>query len=342
MTTYSPASQIVERQIEYFNDKKVLIAGEIGDDFALELDKHCHSVTLFTTNYKQYKEISSSSTIHCYFGAQLEEALDIDVILLYWPKAKAEADYLLQMLLSKLKLGVEVCIVGENRSGVKSAEKIFAPYGPLTKYDSARRCSFYWGLSEQKPEPFNLDQWFKEYQITIAGETLTICTLPGVFSHGSLDLGTELLLDTVPKLSGKVLDFGCGAGVIGSALKRQNPGIELEMVDISALAIQSAKKTLQENGLEGKVYPSDVYSDTDKNYRFIISNPPFHAGLKTFYRATETLIQSAPQKLTRSGEMIIVANNFLQYPPIFESAFGHCNEQAKTNKFRILASKNAR
>ena len=44
-------------------------------------------------------------------------------------------------------------------------------------------------------------------------------------------------------LSGKVLDFGCGAGVIGSVMALLNPDIELEMCDISALAVASSKAT---------------------------------------------------------------------------------------------------
>lgn len=47
------------------------------------------------------------------------------MILLYWPKAKAEAEFLLAMLLAKLGPQTEIVVVGENRSGVKSIEKMF-------------------------------------------------------------------------------------------------------------------------------------------------------------------------------------------------------------------------
>jgi 16S rRNA (guanine1207-N2)-methyltransferase len=114
-----------------------------------------------------------------------------------------------------------------------------------------------------------------------------------------------------------------------------NPDIELEMCDISALAVESSKATLAANGLNGRVFASDVYSDCANNYRFIISNPPFHAGLNTSYSATETLLADAPKQLSTSGELIIVANSFLKYPPIIERAFGKCATLNKTNKFCI-------
>ena len=47
--------------------------------------------------------------------------------------------------MAKLGKDTEIVVVGENRSGVKSIEKMFKPYGNVVKYDSARRCSFYWG-----------------------------------------------------------------------------------------------------------------------------------------------------------------------------------------------------
>ncbi len=115
----------------------------------------------------------------------------------------------------------------------------------------------------------------------------------------------------------------------------RNPDIELEMCDISAFAVASSQATLEANGLTGKVFASDVYSDTSKDYQFIISNPPFHSGLDTSYSATETLLAQAPKHLKRSGEMIIVANSFLKYIPIIEQAFGKCATLNKTTKFAI-------
>jgi len=334
----SPASQIVERQIDYFTDQDVLIAGEFLDDIPPKLVENARSVQLYTTNYKQYLAYKDNSSIKAYFCAQLPKDISASLLLLYWPKAKEEVTYLLHMLLNQLGIKTEVCVVGENRSGIKSAQKLFAPYGTLIKFDSARRCGFYYGVCDQIPTAFNIEDWYKSYPVTIQDKNLTIYSLPGVFSHGELDNGTSLLLENLPRLKGKVMDFGCGAGIIGSFMKLCYPDIRLEMTDISALAIASSQKTLQENGLEGQVYPSDIYSDFGNNYKFIISNPPFHAGKNTSYVAAETLISQAPRFLGRSGKLVIVANQFLAYPPLFEETFKQCIQVASTTKFKVLAS----
>ncbi|WP_086981532.1 16S rRNA (guanine(1207)-N(2))-methyltransferase RsmC [Vibrio aphrogenes] len=338
MTTYTAPSQIAQRQLDYFNGKHVLIAGEAEDLFCLELEKHCESVEVFTTHYGYHQQFQRYPQIRSYFGAQLTDDTQADMLLLYWPKAKAEAEYLLAMLMDKLGPQTEICVVGENRSGVKSIEKMFAQYGVIKKYDSARRCSFYWGQATRQAQPFDIQQWFKTYPLTVGETTLTIKSLPGVFSHGEFDKGSELLLSTLPRLSGRTLDFGCGAGVIGCVMATRNPNITIEMCDISALAVESSKATLKENGLTGHVFASDIYSDVSGKYQNLISNPPFHSGLDTNYCAAEQLLSQAPQYLTDSGQMIIVANNFLKYPPIIQQSFGQCETLEKNNKFSIYSA----
>jgi 16S rRNA (guanine1207-N2)-methyltransferase len=335
MSAYIAPSQIAERQLAYFEGKHVLVAGEAEDLFPVELAKHCESVSVFTSNYSYYRQLEGCSTIQRFYGAEFTEETKADLVMLYWPKAKAEAEYLLAMLFAKLGKETEIIVVGENRSGVKSIEKMFAPYGKVVKYDSARRCSFYWGQCFEQPQSFNLQDWFKTYTVNIGEQSLTVKSLPGVFSHGEFDVGSQLLLDTLPKLKGKVLDFGCGAGVLGAVMASRNPDIELEMCDISAFAVASSQATLEANGLTGKVFASDVYSDTAQDYQFIISNPPFHSGLDTSYSATETLLAQAPKHLKRAGELFIVANSFLKYIPIIEQSFGKCATLNKTTKFAI-------
>lgn len=335
MSSYTAPSQIAQRQLAYFADKHVLVAGEAEDLFPIELAKHCLSVDVFTTHYGYYRQLKDNDTVTTHFGAEFTSETQADMVLLYWPKAKAEAEYLLTMLMSKLGPDTEICVIGENRSGVKSVEKMFKPFGLIKKYDSARRCSFYWGQCTEQVAPFVLQDWFKTYSLDVEKTTVTIKSLPGVFSHGEFDAGSQLLIDNLPKLKGKVLDFGCGAGVLGTIMLLKNPEISIDMCDISALAVASSQETLKANALTGQVFASDVYSDTQSDYQFIISNPPFHSGLDTSYNATETLLAKAPGKLNRKGELVIVANSFLRYPPIIEQAFGNCNIKAKTTKFAI-------
>ena len=102
----------------------------------------------------------------------------------------------------------------------------------------------------------------------------------GVFSKDRFDYGTRVLLNSVDvdKLFGNVLDLGCGLGVVGIILGTFNKGINIDMVDINERAIDLAKNNLVLNNVKANVFVSDIYSNIDNKYDFIITNPPIRAG----------------------------------------------------------------
>ena len=102
----------------------------------------------------------------------------------------------------------------------------------------------------------------------------------GVFSKDRFDYGTRVLLNSVDidKLSGNVLDLGCGLGVVGIILGTFNKGINIDMVDINERAINLTKNNLVLNNVKANVFVSDIYSNINNKYDFIITNPPIRAG----------------------------------------------------------------
>ena len=102
----------------------------------------------------------------------------------------------------------------------------------------------------------------------------------GVFSKDKFDYGTRLLLDSIDisKLSGTVLDLGCGIGVVGIILGTINKNINIDMIDINERAISLVRDNLTLNKVKANVFSSDVYSNVDKKYDYIITNPPIRAG----------------------------------------------------------------
>ena len=102
----------------------------------------------------------------------------------------------------------------------------------------------------------------------------------GVFSKDKFDYGTRLLLDSIDisKLSGNVLDLGCGIGVVGIILGTINENINIDMIDINDRAISLVRDNLTLNKVKANVSSSDVYSNVNKKYDYIITNPPIRAG----------------------------------------------------------------
>jgi 16S rRNA (guanine1207-N2)-methyltransferase len=331
----TPASAILARHVDMFSERHILIAGDIQDDFpvnltARQVNIHCHM-------YHHYRRLVNLSKGNVEFSLVPSPELfnHIDTLIYYWPKTKLEAQFQLSALLSQLTLGADIFIVGENRSGVRSAENLLDSFGHINKIDSARRCSLYHFQAETQLA-FNLDEWWQSYSLQ---NSIKVSTLPGVFSASHLDLGSELLLEALlanPKLvKGHVLDLGCGAGVLSAAIGEKNPDLNLNLTDVNAAAIAASKATLIKNNLKGEVFASDVFSDVEGKYDLIISNPPFHDGKETNYFAAQTLISEAKKHLNPTGSLCIVANAFLPYAELLDKAFGHHQILLKTNKFKV-------
>ncbi|MDX5628305.1 MULTISPECIES: 16S rRNA (guanine(1207)-N(2))-methyltransferase RsmC [unclassified Brenneria] len=331
MSALTPASEVILRHSDEFIPRRVLFAGDLQDTLPAEFE--ASDVRVHATQFHHWQQLKGVLKDNVQYGlvADAELAADCDTLIYYWPKSKQEAEFQLFNLLSLMPVGSEIFVVGENRSGVRSAEAMLADVAPLTKIDGARRCGLYHGRIE-KQTAFNLDDWWEEYAI----DGVIVKALPGVFSRDGLDPGSQLLLSTFePHMKGKVLDVACGAGVLAAVLAKQSPKIRLTLSDVSAGALASSRATLAANQLAGEVIASNVYSEINGRFDLIVSNPPFHDGLQTSLQAAEMLIRGAVAHLPIGGRLRIVANAFLPYPALLDAAFGSHEVLAQTGRFKV-------
>jgi 16S rRNA (guanine1207-N2)-methyltransferase len=334
MSAYTPASEMLLRHRDEFVDRHVIFAGDIQDTLLLELETA--GTRVHTQQFHHWQLLEKKLAERASYSLVAAAALlaDCDTLVYYWPKNKPEAQFQLFNLLSLLPLDADIFVVGENRSGIRSVETMLADYCPLKKVDSARRCGFYHGNLKQQPK-FNLDDFYDQYQL----DKLAVTTLPGVFSRDGLDSGSALLLSTFqPHMKGKVLDLGCGAGVLAAALQQLSPKVRLWLVDAHAAAVAASQATLSNNQLQGEVFASNVFSEVTGRFDLIISNPPFHEGRETNLDAATRLIRGAAQHLNTGGELRIVANAFLPYPQLLQEVFGNYKVLAQTGRFRVYQS----
>lgn len=331
MSAFTPASEVILRHSDEFTHRHVLFAGDMQDDLPAQLETA--SSRVHTQQYHHWQNLSHRLGDRASYGlvATREEVEGCDTLIYYWPKNKPEALFQLTNLLSLLPLNCDIFVVGENRSGVRSAEEMIASSAALNKIDSARRCGLYHGRLESQPA-FDAESFRDQYDLA----PLTICTLPGVFSRDDLDIGSALLLTTLkPHTKGKVLDVGCGSGVLSAVLANHSPKVRLTLCDVHAAAIAASKATLAINGFEGEVLASNIFSDITGRFDLILSNPPFHEGRETSLDAAQTLIRGAVKHLNSGGELRIVANAFLPYPQLLDEVFGNHEVLAQTGRFKV-------
>jgi release factor glutamine methyltransferase len=101
---------------------------------------------------------------------------------------------------------------------------------------------------------------------------------------------TELLIEKVLALvgnpatfTGKVLDLGCGSGIIAIVLALELPGAEIVTVDISDKALALAGRNVERHGVSKRVtlVNGDWFSpfNPSDKFDFIVANPPYVSGL---------------------------------------------------------------
>lgn len=324
-----PRSEVLLRQAELFSGE-LLLAGLPADDLLGQLPG-AHG---WSWHAGDHQTLQARFAGRCSFGVQ-PPPVPFDTAVLFLPKSRELTDYLLGALASRLA-GRLLYLVGEKRAGIERAARQLAPFGQARKLDSARHCQLWQVRIEHCPPAPELAQLAQHFSLELADGPLQVVSLPGVFSHGRLDRGTQLLLEHLDGLPhGLLLDFGCGAGIIGAALKRRYPDSEVQLLDVDAFAVESSRLTLAANGLQATVSSGDGIDAAPRECAAIISNPPFHQGVHTHYAASENLLQRAARHLRPGGELRLVANAFLRYPPLIEAHLGRCETLAHADGFRI-------
>jgi 16S rRNA (guanine1207-N2)-methyltransferase len=160
-------------------------------------------------------------------------------------------------------------------------------------------------LEATRPQSFEPPTYVSPRTIRpeIDGATLSLVTVPGLFSAAELDDGTRLLLETTTVRDGEtVLDLCCGYGAIGTYAGRV-ADCEVWLSDDDRVATTCAKRSLHASEVDGTVVTADcVAGVADRTFDRVLCNPPTHAGTDVL----SELFDGARDVLAPGGELTIV------------------------------------
>ncbi|MFH1506509.1 MAG: class I SAM-dependent methyltransferase [archaeon] len=180
----------------------------------------------------------------------------------------------------------------------------------------------------------------KKIKIRIKDIELEFYTGSGVFSKKKLDKGTEVLLEhCIADNDWKILDIGCGIGVVGIVLKKRYPQAKIEMTDINERAVKLAKMNVKLHKLDNTVYKSDLFKNIPGQFDTIIANPPQTAGKQVCF----DLIEQSKKHLTKDGTLQLVARHKKggeQLSLKMQEVFGNVDVLGIKSGFRVYISKN--
>ncbi len=263
------------------------------------------------------------------------------------PRSKEELAVILDVARARLGPGDQLWLAGHQRDGIKSAAKLLeAALGPVDVAHLKRHCRVLVatrGEGERAPEP-TLDALEARFEADTPFGRLTCVTLPGTFAHGRLDAGTARLLPVLREFgkAKRILDLGAGCGVIGASYLLRRPDARVDLLDVSAPACESARRTLAANGFTAEVAPNaKVHLAAPEDlpaqpfYDLIVTNPPFHQGRDEDRTLFQAFAAAAAKRLARGGAFVAVANRHLAYGPVLEAAFRKHDVLFEDGSYRV-------
>ncbi len=337
-------SQLILRNAERLSQGNILLINPPRDSCFSQLAESGRQVCVFTQDFGDYKWLQNSGA-DASFGIFPAPDSQTKHIILIQARERERLLMMLHALATAMPAAAKLWLAGENRSGIKSSGKRLSVYFEnIRKTDNARHCSLFEADKPRPAKPFKLSDYEKHWSVSTAAGNIDIVSLPGTFAHGNLDKGSELLLDALGELapSGRVLDFACGSGVIGLSLLCLNPEIELTMLDTSALAIESTRRSLHRNDRQATVVASDGLSELNGKYDWIISNPPFHRGIENELGIARNFFGDAGQFLQKTGKLLLVCNHHLPYPAWLKAYFSKVEIVKASRGFKVIMASGIR
>ena len=151
---------------------------------------------------------------------------------------------------------------------------------------------------------------FRRVPVTASvwGRELTLTSGSGVFAQGRLDVGTAVLFrETSPPAAGRVLDLGCGYGVIGLVIAAVVPDAVVTGVDVNERAVLLAKENAAALGVGDRftaTTPDGVPADA--TYDELWSNPPIRIGKAALH---DLLLTWLPRLVPGGRAVMVVGKN---------------------------------
>ncbi|GGU09732.1 methyltransferase [Streptomyces coeruleorubidus] len=169
----------------------------------------------------------------------------------------------------------------------------------------------------------------------------TVVNHAGVFCADRLDIGTRFFLEHLPGGGGgrRVVDLGCGNGVVGTAVALADPAAEVLFVDESFQAVASAEATYKANGVPGHAefrVGDGLAGVPADSVDLVLNNPPFHSHQATTDATAWRMFTGARRALRPGGELWVIGNRHLGYHVKLRKLFGNSRLVASDPKFVVL------
>ena len=356
----TPADSLLAQEVELKGDSHALVLGcghgalgvalasRAPDGAVLLADQSAIALDMAARTLAVNNVASGSIRPDPFLLPDLEDSLDI--IAFEPPKSRPLARRWLLEAHRSLKTGGRLYLAGPSHGGlesiVKDAEALFGHATVLQIRERNRVVRL-----SKRDSPGSSPDWASEpgiapgswieFEIELDGSRRPMRSLPGVFASDRLDDGTRLLLSKMETpAGGRVLDIGCGYGIIGIAAALRGAG-QVDLIDSDLLAVASAAENLRQLEItNARAFASDAGAGIrGQRYDLIASNPPFHTGKAVDFDMARAFMDAAASSLALHGRFLMVANRFLPYAAVLRTLFGSVETVAGDIRYQVFEAR---
>lgn len=324
---------------------RVLVVNDLFG--ALSLSLHQYQTTVISDSWLSLQGILVNAAenkipeVSVQFCNSLEQPQGkFDLVLIKIPKSLAMLEDQLIRLRPLLHEKSRVIGGGMAKTIHTSTLKLFEKYIGPTKTSLAQKKARLI-FPEYDPELNHPESPYPS-GYTLEGTQYRIINHAAVFSRDSLDIGTRFFLQHLPQNSRykKIVDLGCGNGVVGLIAAEKNPDAELCFLDESFMAVASAEANFNAAFGDTRVAEfraTDCLQGVEPgSCDLILNNPPFHQNNIVGDFIALQMFREAQKALKAGGELWVIGNRHLGYHSRLKKLFGNCDTIASNKKFVIL------
>jgi 16S rRNA (guanine1207-N2)-methyltransferase len=241
--------------------------------------------------------------------ADLEDASVASAVMLA-PAGTLERRYALAQVLRVLQPGGALTVLAPKDAGGSRLVGDLAHFG--CHAESAAKAHHRICSIVRPAELIEIDDAIYEGGLQELPET-DLWSQPGIFSWDRLDPGSALLLQNLPLLQGRGADFGCGNGMLATAILASPEITQLVLIDNDRRALAAAELNVADERATHLWADIRLAANLPTGLDFIVMNPPFHVGPDEDRSLGLTFIKKAATCLRPGGVLWLTANRHLPY-----------------------------